>query len=230
MNRKIYLRNTRANRSYALKVAKSRKKRHLKIMLMSMTPGIHTTTAVLDLPRGNADRGVEAGKIITKCTDNPFVPISDPEIADAITHWKAYNDATTSNRKARWRVVSNDLKGFMGKFQEAANLDPENAVEIIESGGFKVKKIAVPQNHKFEAKNSAISGRVDLTAEGGGAHTAHDWWFSADNVVWVRMTPTINANTFMLDLEAGKLAYFNHQLITKEGEGGLEGMISIMVM
>ena len=82
----------------------------------------------------------------------------------------------------------------------------------------------------FAVKNGNVQGTVLLTAEGGGQGTAHDWWISFDNITWVRMTPTIHANTMKEGLEPETTVYFNHQLITNEGPQGFEGVISILIM
>ena len=109
-------------------------------ILLSLAGGIYNYTATMELPTGNAERGVEAGKIITKCTGNAFVTIDTLEITDANDKLTAYNGATPSNRKSKWRNLHNVLKKFMGYFQAKADEDVENAEEIIKSGDSESKK------------------------------------------------------------------------------------------
>jgi hypothetical protein len=121
------------------------------------------------------------------------------------------------------------MKSLMRMFQSAADADPENAIAIILSGAFRVKEVAIPQKHEFKVENSAVSGTVNLSAEGGGPQSCHDWMYSADNVVFDRMPPTVLAETHKDGLPVGQYAYFTHEIVTNEGQQGISQVIRIMV-
>jgi hypothetical protein len=123
----------------------------------------------------------------------------------------------------------NALNAMMRLFQEAADADPENAIAIIESGAFKVKKVAIPQKHDFDATNNPVSGVIDLVAPGGGPRTCHDWMYSPDGTVFERMPPTVGAETHKSGLTPGQNAFFTHELITKDGPQGISQIIKIIV-
>jgi hypothetical protein len=117
----------------------------------------------------------------------------------------------------------------MSSFQSAANADPANAIAIIESGKFKVKKIAIAQKHEFEVANNPVSGVIDLRAKGGPARSCHDWMYSADGVIFERMQPTVLGETQKTGLTPGTYAYFTEELITKDGPKGISQVIKILV-
>ncbi len=206
-------------------------KRHVSKMmvLMTMPTPIHSVTGTLDLPRGNADRGVRAKEILTGCTSNAYVTVAGPEMTAMQGRWALYNSANTSNRKARWRAVKNDLEDLMGRFQTKANSDPANAIEILRSGKFGIKNVNPRQNQYFHAENTAVSGTVEIFAEGGGEHTCHDWMFSPDNETWERMVPTMAGYTTKSGLTRLTTVYFKHQIISKNGPEGFDNVIEILV-
>ena len=190
---------------------------------------IHVVTAVLDMPNGNADRGERAEAIIEACADSTYVTVPAGTITAIEANLANYNGATPSTRPNLWRILHNDLKSLMRLFQDAADDDPENAIAIIESGAFRVKEVAIQQKHEFKAENSAVSGSVNLSAEGGGPQSCHDWKYSADGVLFVRMQPTVIAETHKDGLPVGQFAHFTHEIVTSEGPQGVSQVIKIMV-
>ncbi len=165
MKKKLKLPNTKTNCSGA-KSNRVNKLHRKVIILMSMPTPIHAVTAVLDMPNDYHGRADRAHEIITACTGNAYVTIAAGTITAALAKLTAYNDAATAaERAAAYPPLHNTLKSFMGLFQDFANDNIDNAIVIIESGGFKVKNMSIPQRHEFKAENGAISGDVDLVAE-----------------------------------------------------------------
>lgn len=191
---------------------------------------IHQITAVLDMPDEYLAQADHADKIIkaSKGNTNVKVPPANLEMADnALTAFKSA--ATSAARDAALRPLRQSLQGIMFYFQTAANADPANAVAIVESGGFKVKKITSRQKQEFTLSNGVNSGTVDLDAEGAGQRTCHDWMYSADGKTFTRLPPTVNAHTHIDGLTPGQYAYFTHEVITKEGGQGVSQVEFIMV-
>jgi len=207
----------------------SRKGRGTSIVLTVVPVAVNAIIAVLKMPTGYAKRVIAARKILSDCTGNANVTIAPADLSPIATHITTYENSTVAGRPDAWRIVMEDMNWLMGLFQKQANTNPATAIVVIESGGFFVKKVTNRQKQIFSATHGAVSGRIDLIAKGIKARSAHDWYYSADGITWIRLMTTIAAETFILDLTPGRLAYFNHQAITKDGPQGLEGAISIMV-
>jgi hypothetical protein len=229
MKKTIYVFDNRANRQLAKKYARSKKFRGTTVILMSIPVPIHAVIAALDLPKGNANRGARAQEVTNACEVSTYVTVSPATITTIKGDITNYDNSTPATRTSLWRIVHNDLKGLMSLFQGAADADPANAIAIIESGKFKVKKISIVQKHEFEAENNPVSGVIDLRAQGGPARSCHDWMYSADGTKFERMYPTVNAETQKIDLTPLTWAYFTHELITKDGPQGLSQVIKILV-
>jgi hypothetical protein len=228
MKKIIYLENTRKNKSLMYKSWNS--KMSTEYIILSLVPmPIHQITAVLDVPNGYLQKGEKSGEIIAACTDNPWVTVDPAFLATCAEDLKAYNNSVGSARDSAWKVLHKDLKKLMRLFQEAADSKPADAITIVESAKFRVKKVHIHQIQKFEASNGIDSGVIDLIAQGGGTYTCHDWWYSSDGVVFVRMQPTVAAKTQMRGLKPLTLAYFMHELIGKKGGEGMSEIIKIQV-
>jgi len=162
------------------------------------------------------------------CTNNSFVTVPIGKINTINGHVAKYKNAKAGVADA-WQVVKNDLKLLMSKFQEVANHDPDNSIEIIQSGKFKVKKMGYPQKRKFEAKIGKTEGEIILKAQGGGQNTCHDWQMSVDGDNFFRLPPTIAGKTKVKGLKVASYAYFTHELVTTKGPKGLSNVIKILV-
>ncbi len=207
----------------------AKKNAHGPIIILTTMVMIHTATAVLDIPDGNLERGARADEIVDACATSTYVTVPVVDITLARGNITAYKLATPATRPNLWRIVHNDLKALMRLFQQAADNTVADAVAIIESGGFKVKKIPLPQKHVFKVENNAVSGSVDLEAEGGPAHSCHDWMYSPDGTNWERMTPTVFAHAHKDGLTPKADAYFTHELITEDGPQGISQVFHIIV-
>lgn len=213
MKRKIKLPDstTKAN---SKKKMLARKLHRKVIILMAMPTPIHAVTAVLDMPHDFHGRVDRADEVIKKCTGNAYVTIAPAVITAAKAKLTAYSTApTAAQRDAAFPSVHNTCKSFMGLFQEAAINDIANAIVIIESGGFKVKNITIPQKREFKAVNGAISGDAELYAEGGPAGCTHNWKWSTDGVNYQWLRGTSDAHTHhTTGLKAGATVYYIHEL------------------
>ena len=191
---------------------------------------IHQITAVLDMPDDYLAQGKHAGDIITASKGSTYVTVPPANLSAADKALTAFSNADTSaERTAALRPLRQALQAIMFYFQSAANADPANAISIVESGGFKVKKIVPRQKGDFTLSNGLNSGTVDLNAEGAGPHTCHNWMYSADGNTFTRLLPTVNAHTHMDGLTLGQYAYFTHEIINKDGGQGVSGVEKIMV-
>ena len=229
MKKIIVVENTKKNKSLMYKSWNS--KSSTKYIILTTIPVIiRQVTAVLDVPDGNLKKGKKASDILTACTDNKWVTVDPAFLIDLGKLIASYNSQTVpSERDAAWVLVHAKLKKLMSFFQDGADAAPADAISIIESGDFRVKKIRIPKDQIFKATNGIESGVIDLVAQGGGSYTCHDWWYSADGVAFERMQPTIAAKTQKTGLKPLTLAYFMHELITKKGGAGMSEIIKIQV-
>lgn len=191
---------------------------------------IHQVTAVLNMPDEYLAQGKHAADIIDASKASTYVTVPKPNLDAADEALANFQKAPTSKaREAALRPLRQALQGIMFYFQSAANADPANGEVIVESGGFKVKKITINQKHSFELSYGVNSGTINLDAEGAGQHACHDWMYSADGKTFAHMAPTVNAHTHMDGLTPGQYAYFTHEVVTKDGGQGVSQIESIMV-
>lgn len=227
MKKTIFVFESRKNRRLVKR--NLQKKQPETLIILTTAVIIHTVTATLNMPEGNADRGVRAKDVTDACEGSTYVTVPAGTITAVRGLITDYNNATPATRPNLYRLMHNGLKGLMSLFQAAADADPGNAAAILESGKFGVKEIPMHQKQEWAVENSLISGRVDLTAPGGGEHTCHDWKYSADRINWTRMSPTIEAHTHKDGLVPKRMAYFTHELVTKDGPQGVSQILEIEV-
>jgi hypothetical protein len=195
-----------------------------------MTVIIHQITAVLDMPDDYLQKGQHAEDIITASGASTLVTVPPANITAAKAAVATFEGAATpAAREAAVRPMRQALQGIMSFFQVAANADPADAEVIIESGGFKVKKITPRQKQDFELSNGINSGTVNLEAPGGVNYACHDWMYSADGISFIHLPPTMSAHTHMDGLTVGQWAYFTHEVVTKDGGQGVSQIEKIMV-
>jgi hypothetical protein len=96
MKKTILLLDTRSNRRKAARASK--KRLHGPIIILTSSVLIHAVTAVLDLPEGNADRGVRAKEIVDACGASTYVTVDPIIIGQVNADITAYNAATPATR------------------------------------------------------------------------------------------------------------------------------------
>ena len=122
------------------------------------------------------------------------------------------------------------MEAVREKFQNAMNLDKPNAITICQSANLHVKGVGGGHTEIFRAEPGVVSGTIQLYAPGGGPNTAHDWWYSKDNITWVRLKPTINNETLVIGLTPKDDAYFKHERILANGLFPMDGVIHTIVV
>ncbi len=229
MNKKQKVHTAIKKKARAVKLTKYKQKACI-IHILSLIPlVVHQAIATLDMPAGVTERGAKAKEISDAAAVSTYLTIPPAVITALNTLITAYNAAGPASRASAYNKMLKGLKSLMATFQTAADLNVDNAIALIKSAKFGVKTVAIRQKQKFSAKNGAESGVVDLTAQGGGAYTCHDWFHSNDGITFVRMAPTVAARTSMSGLTPEKYAYFTHELVTKKGGQGVSQIIRIIV-
>jgi hypothetical protein len=77
----------------------------------------------------------------------------------------------------------------------------------------------------FDGFAGVASGTIVLVGPAGGQNTFHEWWTSVDNINWVRIQGTVNANTLITGCVPGAPMYFRHQIINTIGGTGMSDVI-----
>lgn len=222
--------NTKRNRGLMKKSWSTKTKVNNKYIILALNiKAVHAIIATMDMPDGVLARAKRAKTISDAAAKSDFVTTPPAIITTLNGLITFYSNASIDERETAYRKLLAALKALMATFQTAADNDIDKAEAIITSGEFGIKKIVTKQKSIFKAENGIDSGTIDLTAEGGGPHTCHDWMYSADGKVFVRMAPTVAANTQMKGLTPGEYAYFTHELVTKKGGQGVSQIIKILV-
>jgi hypothetical protein len=164
-------------------------------------------------------RGAWAKEYIDACAVSTLVTVPPATIVDIRLILTNFNAAIDAPKKALWETLLLALQSLLADFQGIANLDRPNSISILESGNFKIKGKGGNKAKTFNLFAGAESGTVRLEGQAGGKKkTAHDWQMSLDNgVTWIRLLPTLSSETLVSGLEVGKLVWFAHQIIDKNG-------------
>src|ERR1035437_891291 len=186
-------------------------------LLLGMPSAIHILTATLQIESGDPSRGVKARDVVHLCSTSTWVIVPLGTITALLADIATFNAAIGAARITAWNHINTGLKAVMGLFSVEMGLDPTNAREICESGGFKVKGVSNKQEQVCTLTQGTSSGTVNLVGNTvhGIAHL-HDWWISTDGVTFVRMRPTTDSKMTATGLMAGKRYWFQHQLITSK--------------
>ena len=190
-------------------------------VLMSFPSAIHIITAVLGITDTDPSRGAKALVVATACGTSTFVIIPIGTITALLAAITAYNNAIGAQKKTKWRLVKIALKSLMRTFQTAMDLTPADAVATCESGGFKVKKVAIRQKNVFTAERGLESGTVQLVGNTSAKRHFHAWWISVDGITFTLIMGTNDADNLVTGLLPNHRYWFRHQLIMAKGDNGL---------
>jgi len=199
------------------------------------------TLAALKLPRKIADLINLAQVIVKAMTSNPNFPNPQPTVAvmtaavnDLVTAENAAKIRTTGAvalRNAKKQALVTLLESWRTFVQSTADASPENAANIIQSGGATIRKNPVRQNLGFHAKLGTTSGSVKVVAPAAARRAAYDWQSSVDGgKTWVDLPQTLQSKTTVTGLTSMTTVQFRYRATVKAGEGAWSQPISILVM
>lgn len=144
------------------------------------------------------------------------------------------SDTKTDDIKAA-RVVLEKNVTKLGTIVENTANDPAvediYRVAIVHASGMRVKGQAHPQKHSFNVKNTDVSGKVMMYAEGGV--NAHEWEYASDlnnlnNRTHLRAT-TAGHNELDSLIPGNEYAFY-HAPVTPDGPHDFEGPIYLRVI
>jgi hypothetical protein len=109
----------------------------------------------------------------------------------------------------------NHAKDFVNSVAEKAPPDQANA--IIESSGFRVRKVVVKSKLPIDVKYGGLSGVVLLVALGAGRTGTYYFQVSTDQKSWTSCPNVMKCQTIVANLTVGTLYYFRVQVQTSKG-------------
>jgi hypothetical protein len=201
---------------------------------------VHRSIAVLKLPEMISLLITYVQGILKAMTGNPTFPTPNPPLTavsgavnalqaaetDALT--RATGTVATRNEKRATLVMLLEL--LRGYVQSVADATPENAISIIESSGFALRKTTVRPPRVFAAKAATLSGSVKLTAPLAGRRAAYRWQYSTDGgKTWVDASETLQAKTTVTGLPVGTTVQFRYRSVIKGGASDWSAPLSMVV-
>ena len=199
------------------------------IILFSRVVVVKKMIAVTNFKGSKADKAKQALDLINKAATATLVVVLPANIAALLLLVPLYANSLPGDEETTWNNLYNGIYAMKNLFQVYANANPTMAETAIKQGGFSIKKITPRDAQKWTAIPNAIQGTVDLTAAGSGPRTLHDWWFSTDGRIFVRLDPTILAHTQVVGLAGNTVVYFMHQVINADGPMGFDLTIKYTV-
>jgi hypothetical protein len=177
---------------------------------------------------------------IAALTNNPLLPNSAAIVAALTTAHAALDSAETATKtRAKGTVAARntaraalvvELQIAKAFVQQAANANPEKAVEIITSGGLVTRKPTTFSKAPFAVKQGATTGTVHLVAKAAAVRASYEWQWSSDGgKTWIALPITLQAKCTASGLPAGTNGLFRVRAVTKTGEGDWSQPVSFIV-
>ena len=192
-----------------------------------MTVSLRKVRASLGLPTSAPAYVIGAYHIVQKMDGNSWFPSPVPPLAKVKAAIDALGDAETkamyaggnskSDRDLQWRRVKLLMDGLKTYVEGVANEDLEHAETIITSAGMHVVVTHRPSKSVLAVFQGRVSGTVRLVAKMIAKECTYYWQMSADGgKTWINLTPTVQTETMVEDLEPGKTYQFRLRGLTNK--------------
>jgi hypothetical protein len=200
---------------------------------------VHRPTAVVDPPKANLKLVSFAQTIEQKLTNNVNFTTLGTVVTDLTTARTALSTALTNKTTqkdmgdavtAARRVVLDKLanaKNYVNVV--AAQAAAEQGSAIIESSGFRSRKLVVHTKLPLEAKYGGISGAVLLIALSAGRGGVYYFQMSTDQKTWTACPNVMKCKTTVANLTVGTTYYFRLQTQTTKGLSDWSMVVSFVV-
>jgi len=189
------------------------------IMLLGMPSSIHILTATLQIKDNDPSRGFKARDVVNLCSTSTWVTVPLGVITALLADIATFNAAVGAAKITAWNNINTGLKSVMRLFSDEMGLDPTNAREICESGGFKVKGVGIKQEQVFGITQGTLSGTIDCVGNTSKKDHCHDWLLNFAGGPFVRQRPTPKSKKQFTGLTPGTYGV-QHQLILANGDDG----------
>ncbi len=200
------------------------------IICMSLPSTGQVVTARIAFPDDHGGIVERARLIKTNCTSNIWVIFSPAEITNLGVLINTYEDAHGAARVVAYNALNNLLKNtFLKRIEDAAIADPIHAIVLIQACGMHVQGVGGAHQITFDGFNGIESGTMILVGPSGPSYSCHEWWYSKDNITWIRLEGSMEGNKLVTGLVPAEYAWFRHQIIDKKGGTGMSDPIKRLV-
>lgn len=200
------------------------------IIAMALPSTGQVITARLNLGKTSESVVIQARNIKTKITGNTWVTFTTLEISNLGTEINTYEYAHGAAKDVAYNALNTTLKAYLVRIQAASDaLTDGNQIVLIQSTGCIVQGVGGSHEQVFDGFQGVATGSIVLTGPAAHGHAFHEWWYSANGTVWVRIQGTVEANTLVTGLPVGQFAFFRHQIIDSTGGTGMSDTIQRMV-
>jgi hypothetical protein len=154
--------------------------------------------------------------------------ISDLDVAEnqAKTGLKSAFAARNQKRKALYLLLEQE-KHYV---QKIADADPDRAHEIIVSAGMSAMKVPIRTKRVFTARQTPVSGTVELFTARVATRAAYEWQYSADGgKTWQSVAQTLKAKTLVSGLQPAVVYAFRFRSVTKSGLSDWSDAVTLVV-
>jgi hypothetical protein len=197
--------------------------------------------AALVLPKANLALIALAKAIHDAMLDNPSFPSPNPPLAVLAADIAALYDAevkagtraqgAASFRDAKLKKVKEDLFHIRDYVQSVveANMSPTEATAVIKSAFMHVRKPRQRTTAELSAKNTGVSGKVQLAAKAVARTALYSWEYSVDPSSWTSVPDTLTSRTEISGLRSACVYSFRFRAFTRAGQGDYSQVVSLIV-
>lgn len=194
--------------------------------------------AALNLPLPVPGYVTGCRHIVTKCTNNVYIPSTTPALSLITQHVDALDDSqqlvrskvkgAASDRDAKLVLVRADMRQLKSCIQSAADANIPLSRTIIESTGLcAIERILAPRPD-IRAKHGLASTLVELYANAVKGRVSFMWQMSTDLKTWVDLPETLVVHATVTGLSPGTLYYFRYRTLTRAGLSAWSAPTSII--
>jgi hypothetical protein len=203
------------------------------------TPSVRRPRAVVDPPKANLALIAFVENVEQKMTNNINFTTLGTVVSDLTAARTTFSKCVSNNTTQRdvanactaaKQVVFEKLtqaKSYVNGV--AAQASPDQANAIIESSGFRTRKIVVRTKLPIEAKYGGIAGAVLLIALGAGRSAVYYFQVSTDQKTWTACPNVMRCRTTVSALTVGTTYYFRVQTQTNKGLSDWSSVVSFVV-
>jgi hypothetical protein len=208
---------------------------------MTINTQLPRALAALKLPRKIGDLINVAQVIVKAMSGSPSFPNPQPtaavmtaavdDLVAAENAAKLRTTGTVALRNSKKAALVTLLEQWRTYVQSTADASPENAANIIQSGGVALRRSQVRKSLGFHAKLGTAPGSVKLVAPAAARRACYDWEYSVDGgKTWVGVPHTLQAKTTVTGLPTLTTVQFRYFATVKAGEETWSQTISILVI
>ena len=209
---------------------------------------VKRVVATLRFPKTIPAFIIYARGIILKITGNPNIPVPFPTgfstTATCTTNTNALEttealvlthvSGSVASRDAAYELCKKDMRSIRNMVQQLADNNLPNAAIIVESAGLGVKSTGVRESIVFGAKNTLVSGTVNLIAPHiSRSRGSHQWSYTTDLVGYTNRQAahsTVKARTTVAGLTPLTKYAFFHTAVMPDGINVEEGPVFLSVI